>query len=63
MARKVNYPVRAAFARFAPIYSHLNNMGDYLYQAGLKDHYLEVECLKKVIGLLERDIKPLQEKI
>ena len=62
MAAKVKYPVRAALARFTPIYNHLTNMADYLDQAGYGDLAVDVRSIERELGWTERKIKPLREK-
>ena len=59
---KVKYPVRAALARFLPIYNHLNNMSEYLLQAGAHDLAMHAQAFAQGLKDLEAVVKPLREK-
>jgi len=54
MVGKVKYPAKAALARFLPIKNHLNNMADYLLQAG------EREMAEKAIDFKERELSDFE---
>lgn len=62
MAAKVKYPVRAALARFLPIYNHLNNMSQYLVDAGHDDLAVKAMDFNLALKELEKAIKPLRGK-
>ena len=62
MVGKVKYPVRAAYARFTPLYNHLTNMAEYLEQARLMNLSSKAYAIMREVGALEREIKPLLEK-
>jgi hypothetical protein len=58
MAR-VKYPIRAALARFLPIYNHLTNMTDFLIEAGQSEMARKVLAFNRDLKSLEKEIKPL----
>jgi hypothetical protein len=56
---KVKYPIKAALARFLPIYNHLTNMADYLIEAGQGELARRVLEFNRDLKGFERSIKPL----
>lgn len=59
---KVKYPIRAALARFLPIYNHLTNMAGFLSEAGHTDQALKAMEFNRQMREFEKTIKPLKEK-
>ena len=58
MAR-VKYPIKAALARFLPIYNHLTNMADFLIEAGQGELARKVLEFNRDLKVFERSVKPL----
>lgn len=59
---KVKYPIRAAQARFLPIYNHLTNMADFLLEAGQNELARKVLEFSRDLRVFEKSVKALREK-
>jgi hypothetical protein len=56
---KVKYPIKAALARFLPIYNHLTNMAGYLSEAGHTELAQRVFDFNSNLRVFEKAVKPL----
>ena len=56
---KVKYPITAALARFLPMYNHLTNMADFLFEAGQHELGMKAQEFNRDLKVFEKTIKPL----